>query len=69
MLTGSAEGRTGESRENSFGFTTVVVVPVEIVLEVAWALLALAMAEAAGVTTMVCVMGFGFFKRLCGCFG
>ena len=61
MLTGSAEGRTGESREKSFGFTTVVVVvPVEV---------RLALAAAALATTMVCVMGFGFFKRLCGCFG
>ena len=66
MVTGSAEGRTGESREKSFGLTTVVVVvPVEVILEAAAALAALA----AGVTTMVCVMGFGFFKRLCGCFG
>ena len=62
MLTGSAEGRTGESRENSFGFTTVVVPVVEVMLEEAPLALA-------GATTMVCVMGFGFFKRLCGCFG
>ena len=66
MLIGSAEGRTGESRENSRGFTTVVVV-VPVVLT-ADPLTPLA-AAAAGVTTMVCVMGFGFFRRLCGCFG
>ena len=63
MLTGSAEGRTGESRENSRGLTTVVVVvPVE--LAAADPLLTPLAAAAAGVTTMVCVMGFGFFRRL-----
>ena len=66
MLTGSAEGRTGDSRENSRGFTTVVVVvPVELVTDP----LTPFAAAAAGVTTMVCVIGFGFFRRLCGCFG
>ena len=71
MLTGSAEGRTGESRENSRGFTTVVVVvPVELAAaDPLLTPLAAAAAAAAGVTTMVCVMGFGFFRRLCGCFG
>ena len=70
MLTGSAEGRTGESRENSRGFTTVVVVvPVELAAADPLLTPLAAAAAAAGVTTMVCVMGFGFFRRLCGCFG
>ena len=71
MLTGSAEGRTGESREKSRGFTTVVVVvPVELAAAADPLLTPLAAAAAAaGVTTMVCVMDFGFFMRLYGCFG
>ena len=69
MLIGSAEGRTGESRENSFGFTTVVVVAAAAAALLEAAPFEAAAAAVAGVTRMVCVTGFGFLSRLCGCFG